>query len=625
MKKPLLLILGILAFGVVGAQTPAGYIKATQPSLLKLQPLNRTSVKYGTGDESVFIGPPSSTVRTDGQAPGSVVIGTTIYDLQTNSSVARRLLMHEGGAMTAVYTMAQDASYTDRGSGYAYHNGTDWTVLNATDCLEPIKTGWPTIAILNGKEFDISHDGTNYQMQQGVSNGIGLGTPADWTFTQSGASVPVDGSGSVHGPIWPRLAVNGNFLHVISSFQITDSANIISGVKAPFTYSRSTDGGATWTANIPLENYDNTRSLYGSADDYDIDYNAGTTAMVHGGLGEDVSFWKSTDDGATWVHTYVDSFEYAPDYAATAPIDLELPTNDGSVSLVVDDNGKAHVAYAECQVVNDATIGAAFQPGWIGLRYWTEGMDTAFAVCSIGSGSLPGEFDTDGDGSYLVGSTTTDAGYARYVNNALLCKPSISYDALGDIFITFSLPNDADTTFDGQSFRDIFIAYHRFEDPIETWGFANITATYFVEEAFATAARVVDDAVHITYQEDFEPGTALTNLDPADFNNINYIEWANPFITGVEQPVNYASAFSVKQNYPNPFTDQTQLQITVKTAADVNVNMTNLLGEIVWENNYTFGAGIHDVTLTRGNLSSGVYFYNVTAGNETISGKMIVE
>jgi hypothetical protein len=306
------------------------------------------------------------------------VIGTTIYDLQTNSSVARRLLQHEGGGMTAVYTMAQNASYTDRGTGYTYFNGTDWTVINPLDCLEPIKTGWPAIAVVNGKEFALSHDGTNLLLQQGISNGIGLGTPGDWTFTTSGASAPVDGSGSAHGMIWPRVAANGNFVHAIGSFEIGDSANIINGVKAPFSYARSTDGGGTWAANIPLPNYDDSRTLYGGGDDYDIDYNAGTTAIIHGGLGEDVSFWKSTDDGATWVHTYVDSFEYAPDYAATAPIDLDLPTNDGSVSVVVDNNGKAHVAYAECVVVNDATIGAAFQPGWIGLRYWSEGMDTAY-------------------------------------------------------------------------------------------------------------------------------------------------------------------------------------------------------------------------------------------------------
>jgi hypothetical protein len=146
-----------------------------------------------------------------------------------------------------------------------------------------------------------------------------------------------------------------------------------------------------------------------------------------------------------------------------------------------------------------------------------------------------------------------------------------------------------------------------------------------VEEAFANAARFVDTALHITYQEDFEPGTALTNGDPADFANFNYIEWSNPFITGVEQPVKHAENFSVKQNYPNPFVDHTQIEVTVKTASSLNVNVTNLLGEIIWENNYNLSAGLHNIDLNLGDLSSGVYFYNVTAGSQTISGKMIAE
>src|SRR6187551_785996 len=114
MKKLFLLTLAGAIGGAVSAQTPAGTVKVTSPSHVTLQPIDRSHANYGVGNEPIFTGPPASSIRTDGQAPGSIVIGTTIYDLQTNSSVARRLLQHEGGGMTAVYTMAQNASYTDR-------------------------------------------------------------------------------------------------------------------------------------------------------------------------------------------------------------------------------------------------------------------------------------------------------------------------------------------------------------------------------------------------------------------------------------------------------------------------------------------------------------------------------
>jgi len=624
MKRIYLLTICLLVVGAASAQTSLKDYMKGKP--MKLQPLDRWAPKL-TGAEQ-HLGIPANfegQIRDDGAAEGSHVIGTTVYDLQTNSSVARRIKKYDDGSVTAVWTMAQLTDFTDRGTGYAHFDGTTWTYLNPTTALEPLKTGWPTLDVLNGKEFIISHDGTNYQMQQGFSDSIGLGDPTNWLFSLSGASVPVEGSGSTRGPIWPRMKVNGNSVHVVAAFQIGDSANIVNGVKAPFVYNRSTDGALTWENNIGLPNYDSTRTIYGGGDEYDIDGNEdGVLAILHGGLGEDVSLWKSTDDGATWVHTYVDSFEYAPDYALTAPLDSPLQTNDGSVSVVVDNNGIVHAAYAESVVLNDPTIGAAFQPGTIGLRYWTEGMDTALSVF------LPVEaFDVNGDGEYVIGANTTEAGSStipgsRYRNSSILTHPSITYDTLGNIFIVFSMPRDLDTTFDGNTYRDVYVAAHNVNDDMETWTISNVTNTEFTEEAFGNAARMSDDKIRIEYMEDFDPGTNLNNGHPISTNNINYIEWQNPFITGIN-PISTVSGFSVNQNFPNPFSYQTQLEITLKNSADVNVKVTNLLGESILENNYTFSSGPHTMVFNRNGLASGVYYYTVKAGNESITNKMIIE
>jgi hypothetical protein len=522
--------------------------------------------------------------------------------------------------------------FPDRGTGYAYFDGTTWTVTDPTDRLEPVRTGWPNLEVLNGKEFNMSHDGAAYTVYQGFSNGIGLGSPIEWLYEISGSSAPVpEAVGETTGSIWPRIAVNGNSIHHISNFQpgtpAFDTAQHVNGVKAPTVYARSTDGGATWASNIGLPGYDSTRFLTGSADDYAIDANNGTIAIVYGGLGNDVSMWKSTDDGATFVHTYVDSFEYAPDYVV-APLEQELPTNDGSVSVVVDNNGKVHVSYAEGVVLHTADVnipdGRAFQPGVIGLRYWTEGMDTAFSIPILVS-----DVDIDGDEAYGVGANTTAVGPTptvgcRYGNNSILHKPSITYDVNGDIFIVFSLPRDNDTTFDGLSYRDVWIAAHKFEDAMETWTISNVTNTDFTEEVFANAARMSDEKIRIEYQEDFDPGTNLTNAHAIGDNNINYIEWSNPFITGID-PISVASGFSLDQNYPNPFTDQTQIQLTTKLASAVKIKIVNLLGENVWENNYNYAAGVHHISFDRSSLSNGVYFYTVTVGDESLTRKMIIE
>jgi hypothetical protein len=246
-------------------------------------------------------------------------------------------------------------------------------------------------------------------------------------------------------------------------------------------------------------------------------------------------------------------------------------------------------------------------------------MDTALSVF------LPVEaFDVNGDGEYVIGANTTETTGSRYRNSSILTHPSITYDTLGNIFIVFSMPRDLDTTFDGNTYRDVYIAAHNVNDDMETWTISNITNTEFTEEAFANAARMSDDKIRIEYMEDFDPGTNLNNSHPITTNNINYIEWQNPFITGID-PVSTVSGFSVKQNYPNPFSDQTQLEIMLKNSADVNVKVTNLIGESVLENNYTFAAGNHTLVFNRNGLASGVYYYTVKAGNESITQKLIIE
>ena len=116
--------------------------------------------------------------------------------------------------------------------------------------------------------------------------------------------------------------------------------------------------------------------------------------------------WKSTDGGNTWSRTLVDSFEYAPDYATNpnTPFDTELPTNDGSMSVIVDNTGLVHVAYAGSGVEMSSTQGSVFFPGTMDLRYWHEGMDTAVSVPI-----LLADVDADGDGTYAVGTATTNA------------------------------------------------------------------------------------------------------------------------------------------------------------------------------------------------------------------------
>ncbi len=81
----------------------------------------------------------------------------------------------------------------------------------------------------------------------------------------------------------------------------------------------------------------------------------------------------------------------------------------------------------------------------------------------------------------------------------------------------------------------------------------------------------------------------------------------------------------VSQNYPNPFNESTSIDITLKKASDVNLEVYNMMGQKIAESTYQLVAGNHTVQLSGQNLSSGIYFYTVRAAEGTVTKKMIVK
>lgn len=88
----------------------------------------------------------------------------------------------------------------------------------------------------------------------------------------------------------------------------------------------------------------------------------------------------------------------------------------------------------------------------------------------------------------------------------------------------------------------------------------------------------------------------------------------------------YNTSLKVDQNNPNPAKNNTQIAVTLPEVSDVNIVVTNLMGQTVMEvNKSKLNAGKNVINLNVSSLSSGVYFYTVTANNTSITKKMIVE
>jgi hypothetical protein len=97
-------------------------------------------------------------------------------------------------------------------------------------------------------------------------------------------------------------------------------------------------------------------------------------------------------------------------------------------------------------------------------------------------------------------------------------------------------------------------------------------------------------------------------------------------ITGVENqgsplPVNYI----LNQNYPNPFNPVTNIHFSIPKDGNVTLKVYDILGnEVASLYNGYLKAGYYNTEFDGSKLSSGIYFYRLTAGSFSETKKMIL-
>jgi len=95
--------------------------------------------------------------------------------------------------------------------------------------------------------------------------------------------------------------------------------------------------------------------------------------------------------------------------------------------------------------------------------------------------------------------------------------------------------------------------------------------------------------------------------------------------TDVEEETQLPTEFALMQNYPNPFNPTTTITYHLPKTAKVELKVYDVLGnEIVTLVNEEKPSGIYNVQLTMNNVSSGIYFYKITAGEFVQTKKIIL-
>ena len=644
MKRAILLTAVMSTMIVAYGQSPSDLHQASAKQLIQKGQLDAVDGFRFDQTPTAESTTPTSHGKYRSEVYDFVRVGYTYYDLQTNASIGRRALLHDDGTISVAWTFSSTSSTTwpDRGSAVNYYDGTSWGA-EPTARTENIRTGWPSIGMFpDGTMYTIAHDATAGGLVLSRNTGKG-----NTTWTTDAGKVATHSGGNM---IWNRTANLGDKMFTLVNFagQADDPDVKIKGITNPTLYAMSNDKGKTWTSLDLLPGYDSARYLDGGGDNYAIDARDSIVAIVIAGRYKDVTLFKSTDSGSTWTTSIIDSFAFPRFVWGSYLVDVNNPVtcNDGSVDVLIDNNGDVHVAGGRVSYSDDDTTDALARSGsFFGLYHWSENQPN-WKVCG-----LPIDMDdqpaASGAAYDITAETTNSMGAdgnpanglayaARYGGTSISTHSSLSVDKDNNIFVTWDAP--VEFTFNDYlaNYRDVHISYST--DGGASWATTqNATQIRSQEAVFACMTKKTDDFVHFIFQMDAHPGTNLQNsgtgnLHPNVENTIYYaaipVQDLMDSVLGqntlnFEPVVKESKVFVVSQNQPNPFSDITNVVIYMRAGSDLTCTVTDATGKVVSTQDMGFkGAGNHDISIDGTDLTSGVYFYTLKSKDSEVTKKM---
>jgi len=566
-----------------------------------------------------------------------VLVGTTLNDHQSNAAVYRRIKTFSGNEISVVWMTSSDGpltSYGGRGTGYNHFAAGAWGAVGSSR-IEPYRAGYPCLdfsSVMN-KEVVFSHKIDTSGKSGGLlfTNNLGIGGSI-WT-----SQVVLDTPSITTHPsaLWPRIAISGNYIHVIASYTPptgsgpqTDTV-IMNGVRSPTVYSRYNISTSTWEVkNSTLPGYNSTRWYDGNADSYSIDANGTNVAILMGGLSNDISFWKSTDNGHTWTNKIIDSFPVPAYKYDNTDFDTTY-VSDGAMNVMMDGTGKAHCFWGRGRVLHNSGTQAnsiSYFPSQNAVDYWYEGRPDSI------KGQIGYSPDVNGDGLYDPG--TIDAG-SRYGNLSAVTMPYATVDGSGNIFLIYSGLTEGDQNGQKECYRDVYCVYSTNNGV--TWSTPrDLTAQFGLqsEEMFASTPQILGSKLQMTYMQSDQVGFYSSSNTTGNPNktgtfNIMYAEIPLADIIQNSVGINTVTAndlFTINQNFPNPFRGSTTIPVNLKTNSDVNISVMNVVGQTVFVQKFEKAQpGINNFSMDLSNLKAGVYFYTVEVQGYKSSSRMVIE
>ena len=208
--------------------------------------------------------------------------------------------------------------------------------------------------------------------------------------------------------------------------------------------------------------------------------------------------------------------------------------------------------------------------------------------------------------------------------------PSIAFSDDGSALACFFSAFQPGDSLDGFNFNDIYVTYS-YNGGANWTTPENLTNTADWDELYPSVSEVgnlhsgntYDWNVH--YQATMGPG-CQSFTDNAPVYRVFEI-YQKITVTGIKEITgNIPDAFSLYQNYPNPFNPSTSIKFDVLNNSNITLKVYDVMGREIATliDNEAVSPGTKEIDFDASDLSSGIYFYTLTAGDFKATKKMML-
>ena len=283
-----------------------------------------------------------------------------------------------------------------------------------------------------------------------------------------------------------------------------------------------------------------------------------------------------------------------------------------------DDETKTSQHYIFNNYIGVNSSNVQFPNDQNGINIWGNVEDVLIGVSSNGEPKPNITVGNQGNGIYI-------ADQFGYYPSKITVRKNILYQNNSQNFFVSALSNEGITPPYSLSFSNNTIAGIS-DDPGALIDVYKANINEFSPSAYQWLGSTIVGSNGVFSYEITDPSVEAVSLAATD-NNGNTSAFAFiELITDVEKENNeIPSEYTLKQNYPNPFNPLTTISFSIPNEEFVTIRVFNSLGEEVAELvNENFPAGNYSISFNASELTSGVYYYKIVAGNYFQTRKMML-